>query len=310
MWRSPRVCLGSRENLLGSAGQQVNRTGRTAAAGFRSQLLHSHSCVASSRFSTLCSAWTVSYQMTESYVCIICYQNMTLFFTGCWKNPWTAYTGEVLSAWTDCVGVGEPMNVSSRGPEHTALWSLASWHPLCPTTYGSRHLMREGFRYRVRSRRAGVQGVVGALGTSGKITSGHGFGLLEAFGALWLLWSAMVLSAWKALGWKVFTFWTPPAFVLRILWLLFILPRQAKAPCLGHFALSSELNLPLWWLGNCALLFAVTGCLPETPLEDKSQAFHMFILSNSKESGRQQKPMDILLNEQGNQEKWKPQPCF
>lgn len=127
MWRSPRVCLGSRENLLGSGGQQVNRTGRTAAAGFRGQLLHSHNCVASSRYFTLCSAWTVSYQMTGSYVCIICSQNMTLSFIGCWKHPWTVYTDEVLSAWTDWAGVGEPMNVSSRGPENTALWGLASW---------------------------------------------------------------------------------------------------------------------------------------------------------------------------------------
>lgn len=62
--------MGSRENLLGSGGQRVNRTGRTAAVGFRSQLLHSHNCVASSRFSTLCSAWTVSYQMTKSHVCM------------------------------------------------------------------------------------------------------------------------------------------------------------------------------------------------------------------------------------------------
>lgn len=74
---------------------------RAAAAGFRSQLLLSQNCVASSRLSNLSVLCFMSHQMTHSYIGIMCSQDVVLFFISCWKDPWTEYTGEVLSVWAE-----------------------------------------------------------------------------------------------------------------------------------------------------------------------------------------------------------------
>lgn len=72
---------------------------RAAAAGFRSQLPLSRNCVASSRLSNLSVLRFISHQMAHSYTGIMCSKDVALSFISCWKDPWTEYTGGVLSAW-------------------------------------------------------------------------------------------------------------------------------------------------------------------------------------------------------------------